>query len=123
MGEQKPGMYIFFVRLIHIIFFGSSLFSVCRLYRPTWSLAFCCLGSSLFSVGKPGDTISSSSLCLRGEIGVHGPHHKDTKAQRKFLGRTIPTQFSEEPLPLRLFLAIAQEMNHKGTNMYLNIAE
>jgi len=36
-------------------------------------------------------------LCLRGEIGVHGPHHKDTKAQRKFLGRTIPTQFSEEP--------------------------
>jgi len=36
-------------------------------------------------------------LCLRGEIGMHGPHHKDTKAQRKFLGRIIPTQFSEEP--------------------------
>jgi len=42
--------------------------------------------SSLFSVGKPEDTISLVFVpwCLCGEIGMLGPHHKDTKQHDSF---------------------------------------
>jgi len=33
-------------------------------------------------------------LCLWGEIGMLGPHHKDSKTQRKILWSTIPSKFS-----------------------------
>jgi len=41
-------------------------------------------------------------LCLRGEIVMLGPHHKGTKARRKNLCSTLPTQFSEEPKKLKM---------------------
>jgi len=51
-----------------------------------------------FLWAKLGATISLVfvPLCLGGEIVMPGPHHKDTKAQRKIFWITIPTQFSEE---------------------------